>query len=141
MHKEQHVENIISLLEEKNNHLELFLLASEKERRSFKARNFDNVEDLYSTREQILENLKCIDIRIEAHSIELNRSSLTPSQKEQIQKSMKRREKIVGEIMSQDLVILSCIENEKSTIIKKLSSISSGRRLMNAYKNMPDIID
>lgn len=139
--EENNISRIIQLLEEKNIHLEKFLLASENERRSFKARNFDNVESLYQVREDILANIRCIDQRIGSYSEELTEAHVSEKDKERIQKCMKRKERIVNEIMSQDLVIISCIENEKSSMIKRITSMKNGRRLMKAYRQMPDIID
>lgn len=139
--EENNINRIIELLEEKNVHLEKFLLASEKERKSFKARNFDNVENLYQVREEILANIKCIDQRIGSYSEDIPESQVSQKDKERIEQCMKRKEKIVNEIMSQDLVIISCIENEKSSMIKRIASMKNGRRLMKAYRQMPDIID
>lgn len=142
MLKEQNNMNrIIELLEEKNNHLEMFLYASDRERKSFKARNFDNVEVLYQTREEILKNIQSIDGRIESYSQHVDSESITLHERKKIEEEMERRQRLVNKIMSQDLVIISCIESEKSAMIKKVSSMKSGRRLLRAYKSLPDIID
>ena len=134
-------DKIITLLEEKNNHLEMFLNVSEKERKAFKARNFENLEFLYEVREDILENIRCIDERVDAYSAELKSSDVTPELKLSISSCMKLKETLTHQIIEQDLVILSCVENEKSSMLRKLTSVRDGRRLMKAYRTLPDIVD
>ena len=51
---------IIDLLKEKNFYLERFLEESKKERTRFKARKFENLDNLYQKREQILMNIQSI---------------------------------------------------------------------------------
>lgn len=139
--EENNIGMIIELLEEKNNYLQVFLEMSEKERRSFKARNFDNLEDLYSVREDLLENIRSLDRRIERYSVGCSPESVDETNRAKIKNCMGKKDKLVEAIMKQDLVMLSCVENEKSNIIKKLTSVRDGRRLLKAYRFMPDIID
>jgi hypothetical protein len=140
--KEQNnMELVLSLLIEKNNHLEMFLEVSESERKSFKARNFENLETLYKVRESILENIRSIDRRVQQHSADIAPELLIPEIKEKLKALMQHKQHLVNQIMSQDLVILSCVENEKSNMIKKMTSVRDGRRLLKAYRFMPDIID
>jgi hypothetical protein len=134
-------EMIIKLLEEKNNHLEMFLNVSEKERKSFKARNFDNLELLYQIREDILENIRCIDERVDGYSHTMDNSLLGEAEKSRIVNCLRKKETLTHMILEQDLVILSCVENEKSAIIRKMSTMRDGRRLMKAYRQLPDIVD
>ncbi|MCB9072851.1 MAG: hypothetical protein H6623_04450 [Bdellovibrionaceae bacterium] len=139
--EESNINLIMQLLEEKNELLRLFLEISEKERRSFKARNFDNLEILYVSREELLENIQCIDKRLDLYSAKENPETITPEQKSKITKTLETKQLLVNEILSQDLVMLSCIDNEKSGLIKKISSVRTGRRLMKAYRRLPDIVE
>ena len=132
---------IIALLEEKNHHLQMFLEVSVNERRSFKARNFDNLEELYSMRESLLEGIRSLDKRIHLHSADVQADALSTEQRQMIKTLMEQKQTLVNSILSQDLVILSCVENEKSNMIKKLTTVRDGRRLLKAYRFMPDIID
>lgn len=135
------LELVITLLEEKNSYLETFLEVSEKERKSFKARNFDNLEDLYRLRESILENIRTLDRRIDKYSRDMSPENLQPADKDAIKLLLSKKQELVNGIMAQDLVMLSCVENEKSNIIKKMTTVRDGRRLLKAYRFMPDIID
>ena len=74
--EENNLGMVITLLKEKNSYLETFLEVSERERKSFKARNFDNLEALYAIREDILENIRSLDRRIEKYSRDLQPESL-----------------------------------------------------------------
>jgi len=139
--EENNLDMIIALMEEKNEYLKVFLDVSEKERKSFKARNFDNIEDLYAVRESILENVRSLDRRIDKYSRGVSPDTLDPVGKEKIKGLMATKQSLVNKIMSQDLVMLACVENEKSNIIKKLTSVRDGRRLLKAYRFMPDIIE
>ena len=139
--EENNMEMIIQLLEQKNNLLQAFLEISECERKSFKARNFDNLEDLYATREDLLASIQSVDRRLNLYSSEQDTSLVTPADKSDIKKLLDKKQNLVNEILQQDLVILSCVENEKSSLIKKITSVSSGRRLVKAYRRLPDIID
>jgi hypothetical protein len=141
LNQEKNIELIISLLEEKNHHLQMFLEVSVNERKSFKARNFENLEELYGMRESLLEGIRSLDKRIHQYSSDIEPEFLEPSMKEKIKSLMAVKQGLVNEILSQDLVILSCVENEKSSMIKKLTSVRDGRRLLKAYRFMPDIIE
>jgi hypothetical protein len=139
--EENNMEMIIQLLEQKNNLLQAFLEISESERKSFKARNFDNLEDLYATREDLLGSIQSVDRRLDLYSSEQDTNLVTTNDKSYIKKLLDKKQNLVNEILQQDLVILSCVENEKSSLIKKITSVSSGRRLVKAYRRLPDIID
>lgn len=132
---------IIKLLEEKNAHLEMFLSVSEKERKAFKARNFENLEFLYQIREDILDNVRTLDAKIEGYSLETDKSLLTEADRSKIVACLAKREQLTHQILEQDLVILSCVDNEKSNMLKKMSSLRDGRRLVKAYRSLPDIVD
>lgn len=139
--EENNINLIIQLLEQKNELLQAFLEISECERKSFKARNFDNLEDLYTSREDLLASIQSVDKRIDIYSGEQNAALVTTSDKSAIKKLLDKKQILVNEILQQDLVILSCVENEKSSLIKKITSVSSGRRLMKAYRRLPDIVE
>lgn len=141
LNEQNNVDRIIDLLNEKNNHLQMFHDISEKERKSFKARNFENLSALYEIREDILENIKTIDEKIENYSTTMGESGLTDAEKNHIKLCLEKKEKIVSKILEQDLMILSCVDNEKSSMIKEMSSMRSSRRLLKAYRTLPDIID
>ena len=139
--EENNLGMVINLLEEKNSYLEKFLAVSEKERKSFKARNFDNLEGLYKLREDILENIRSVDRRVDQYSRGVAPEALLDSDKEKIRALLASKQELVNEIMAQDLVMLSCVENEKSNIIKKMTGMRDGRRLLKAYRFMPEIIE
>ncbi|MBY0384116.1 hypothetical protein K2X05_03065 [bacterium] len=141
LNQENNIDLIISLLEEKNHHLQMFLEVSINERKSFKARNFENLEELYSMRESLLEGIRSIDRRLHQYSVDIDTAQLSIDTKDKIKTLMAAKQNLVNQILSQDLVMLSCVENEKSNMIKKMTSVRDGRRLLKAYRFMPDIID
>jgi uncharacterized protein YfkK (UPF0435 family) len=141
LNHQNNMELIISLIEEKNHHLQMFLEVSINERKSFKARNFENLEDLYQMRETLLEGIRGLDRRIHQYSSEIAAEQISDEMKLKLKSLMSAKQNLVNQILSQDLVMLSCVENEKSSIIKKMTSLRDGRRLLKAYRFMPDIID
>ena len=141
LNQDNNINLIIQLLEQKNNLLRLFLEMSEAERKSFKARNFENLESLYDNREELLACVQSIDKRIDIHSANETAASVSKENKKVIQGLLEKKQLLVNQILEQDLMILSSVENEKSSIIKKIASVSSGRRLMKAYRRLPDIVE
>lgn len=139
--QESNVDLIIQLLEEKNNLLRMFLEVSENERKSFKARNFENLESLYTHREELLGNIQSIDTRMDQYSENEDAQNVSHENKVILKKLLQQKQTLVNEILEQDLIILSCVENEKSSLIKKITSVRSGRRLVKAYRRLPDIIE
>lgn len=141
LNHQNNMELIISLIEEKNHHLQMFLEVSINERKSFKARNFENLEELYLMRETLLEGIRSLDRRIHQYSTDIEAAQISEESKLKLKTLMATKQNLVNEILSQDLVMLSCVENEKSSMIKKMTSVRDGRRLLKAYRFMPDIID
>ena len=125
---------ILELLKEKNFYLEKFLEESKKERCSFKARRFENIDSLYYKREQILGNIKSIDRRISEICDGKNSDIMSPENKKDMATLLDKIKHNVGEIMSEDLHMISCIEDEKSKIIKEISRTREGRRVLKGYK-------
>ena len=126
---------ILELLKEKNFYLERFLEESRKERTSFKARRFDNLEPLYKKREQILSNIQSIDNRISNFCGDSSEEELLKApNKDEMKVVLSKIKENVSHIMQEDLEIISCIENEKSKIIKEIGQTKEGRKVLNGYK-------
>lgn len=127
---------VLELLKEKNYYLERFLEESKKERQSFKARRFDNLESLYYMREQILENISSIDARLDQICEEPEPQKLEEKQQKEMDMLLKRIKDNVRYILEEDLEIISSIENEKTKIIKEISQTREGRKALSAYKSI-----
>lgn len=126
------MEKLLLLLKEKNFYLEKFFEESEKERKSFKARKFDNLSRLYKTRESILLNIADIDKKITA--VNLRNVGMDPQVKKELNKLLEEKKSIINKILDQDLQIISCVEKEKSVMISKISSLVEGKRIINKYR-------
>lgn len=129
------METIINLLKDKNYHLEKFHDLNAAELMNFGEGNFDNLEVFYQSRETILDLVRCIDRLIDA-ATEAQGESLTPSdsEKREISACMNMKNELVTRILSQDLQILSMIEQAKSNIIKELRQVQSAKKAVGAYK-------
>ena len=125
---------IIQLLTDRNLHLEKFAQLNESEMLRFDDGNFDNLENFYKSREGILNLVGCIDRLIEETECD---PVLPDSQKRLVLKLLAEKNDIVTEILSQDLQILSLIEQAKSGIIRELTSLKSGRKALQSYQSSP----
>jgi len=126
---------IVELLKEKNYYLERFLAESQKERSSFKARRFENLDTLYRTREQIIDNIQSIDFRIQELCGDGTPENIDDGTKDEVRKLLAKIKHNVRYIMEEDLTIISSIEREKTKIIREISNSKEGRRALNAYKS------
>jgi hypothetical protein len=125
---------ILELLKEKNFYLERFLEESKKERSKFKVRKFDNLDHLYSKREQILMNIQSIDSRIAEICEGQGDETLNPPKKNEMVTLLRQIKENVHHIMQEDLQIIEHIEYEKSKIIKEISKTKEGRKVLKGYK-------
>ena len=127
---------IISLLKEKNEHLERFLHLNTNELEFIDEGNFENLEDFYYSRDCLLTMINKVDERIN----DINRGLLTQSElslneKKSVISELDRKNDYVQRILSQDLQILSAIEKEKSCIIKELKKTNVVKKVFSSYKS------
>jgi hypothetical protein len=129
--------NVLTLLNDKNDHLHKFLLINEAELANFSHGNFDNLEIFYQSRETILDLIRCIDglVDVALKSSPVDAATVGPEYKKQILTMLNRKNDLVHEILSQDLQILSVIETAKSDIIKDLKQVQAARKAVGAYKS------
>jgi hypothetical protein len=125
---------VLDLLKEKNFYLERFLEESRKEKTSFKARRFDNLDTLYKMREEILLNIQSIDERIKKECALEASGNLEPPKNGEVRKMLDQIKTNVTYILEEDLQIISCIEDEKSKIIREISSTREGKKALKGYR-------
>lgn len=127
---------VMTLLNDKNEHLHKFLQLNETELINFMQGNFDNLEIFYQSRETILDLIRCIDGLVEvALKDSATASSIQDQDKKDLLKILNRKNDLVTQILAQDLQILSVIEQAKSDIIKDLRQVQSARKAVGAYKS------
>lgn len=128
---------IINLLNQKNHYLEKFYSLNETELLNFARGSFENLEFFYQTREKILEMIKYLDNEVESE--QKSNSSLAADvsleERRQAKTALAVKDEYVNRILAQDLEILSCIENAKSTIIKELQEIRKTKKVVGSYKS------
>lgn len=130
------MENIISLLQDKNYHLQRFFDLNEIELMNFAEGNFDNLESFYNTRESILDLIRCIDRVVEqSHMMMEEPLKITTQEKLTVTRALAQKNDLVTRILAQDLQILSVMESAKSHIIKELAQVKSARKAVGAYKS------
>ena len=128
------MERIVELLEKKNDYLEKFFVISDAELLNFKAGDFDNLESFYDCREKILNIIKHIEKEVEKISHQFSPSEkMPPEMLAQMKVEMSSKDVWVSKILDLDLEIMSCIEAEKSSMIRELSSVKAGKKVLEGY--------
>lgn len=116
--------------------MEKFYTLNEEELVRFLEGHFENLEKFYESRDCLLELVHKIDKKIEKinqNCFEV--SVVSDQQKREVLEAMSFKNDIVQRILAQDLQILSCIEEEKSRIIKDLKETKTVRKAIGAYKS------
>ncbi len=130
------MESLLELLEERNFHLRKFKELNNNEMDNFCNGNFSNLETFYQTREGLLDVIRCIDEMINEGQGEVEGPGPADSQtRSQVQKALNEKTELITNILSQDLQILSFVENAKSEMIRELSSVKMARKAVGAYKS------
>lgn len=127
---------IITLLQEKNEHLERFHSLNSEELSMISDGKFDNLDNFYNSRDCILNMINHVDSRIQ----DINKGLLTPDElelreKKHVLKLLDEKNDLVQQILAQDLQILSAIEKEKSNIIKALKQTNVVKKVFSSYKS------
>ena len=125
---------LITLFYEKNHYLEKFYSCGEKELENFLHGEFGNLDSFYETREKILEMIRYVDSQIEKS---FEKTTLNEFEKKELKKALSIKDEYVQRIMDQDLSILSCIEQMKSSLIVELQNLRKGKSVVSKYK-MPN---
>lgn len=130
------MENIISLLIDKNEHLQRFYNLNETELAKFVEGNFDTLETFYNSREAILDLVRCLDRLIEHSQLQAGEDlNITDSDRIRVKATLDAKNHLVTRILAQDLQILSVLESAKSNIIKELAQTKSTRKAVSSYKS------
>lgn len=122
---------LITLFYEKNHYLEKFYSCGENELQNFLHGEFGNLDAFYETRERILEMIRYVDAQIEKS---FERVELNDFEKKELKKALGIKDEYVQRIMDQDLSILSCIEQMKSSLIVELQNLKKGKKVVSHYK-------
>ena len=133
--KERYMQEVLNLLEEKNSCLKRFIDINEKQMTFINAGDFDDLNNFYAARENILDIIQRVDEMIGAASLNFQEKEDSEEVKISIQKNISDKADLVNRILTQDLEILSKIDRAKSEIIKELSGVKSGRKAIGAYKS------
>lgn len=127
---------LIQFLNEKNHFLEKFFALNEAQITRMEAGNFDELENFYNQREDLLKIIKYIDAEInKAHMLHKDvTGAFSEEQKAEIRDSLRVKEAYVKRILEQDLNVLGMIDDAKSTIIRELKGIQTAKKALAGYK-------
>lgn len=128
---------LIQLINEKNHFLEKFYSLNEMQIERMNAGQFEDVEQFYNQREDLLKIIKYVDSQIhKAHRMYKDASGLLDSiQKNEIRNCLRIKETYVKKILAQDLTVLSLIDQAKTNIIRELQDIQKSKKALAGYKS------
>lgn len=128
---------ILHLLQERNRYLIKFSVLNKSELKKFKEGVYDDLDNFYNTRENILGMINKIEILVarKMEELEDERPLVSIEVRNTISETLKMKDKIVKEILELDLEILSTIDLEKSKIFTEMQSIRKGKKVISNYKS------
>lgn len=129
------MERVIELLKEKNDYLEKFYAVNEHELINFTAGDFENVEIFYQTRDKFLDLIRCLDGLLEEENTRIH-MNVSGTGRSEVVRLFAEKDRIVSQILAQDLQVLEHIEKEKSKIIRELRGTQQARRAVGAYASL-----
>jgi DNA repair exonuclease SbcCD nuclease subunit len=127
----------IQLLNEKNHFLEKFYSLNEKQLVQLTSSRFENIEEFYNQREDILNIIKYVDsemARAQNDEIAMN-TAISLQDQMAVKECLRIKDIYVSRIVEQDIQIISLIEQLKNDIITELKSVRGAKRAMAGYKS------
>jgi hypothetical protein len=128
-------DEIIHLLSERNRYLSQFSVLNKVQIEKLKKANFEQLSEFYMTREHILAVVEKIELLL-SQKLEHSKADVSEDgNRSTVEGLLVAKDKIIREILDQDLEILSTIEKEKSNILSELKTLKKGRTTISAYKS------
>lgn len=127
-------DEIIHLLSERNRYLSQFSVINSVQIKRLKSGNFEQLSEFYMTREHILAVVEKIELLLN-QKLEQSEADISNENRAAVESLLHAKDKIIREILDQDLDILSTIEKEKINIISELKTLQKGRKTIDAYKS------
>lgn len=127
----------IQLLNEKNHFLEKFYSLNEIQLGQLIEGRFENIENFYNQREDLLKIIKYIDAQIGRYQSDevAMKIKVTESDQENVRRALKVKEVFVNRIIEQDIQIISLIDKLKSDVIRELKNVRETKRAITGYKS------
>lgn len=127
---------VIKLLQERNKFLAKFSALNIAEMKRMLEGDFDRIDAFYATREGILDIIRQIELMLEKRLMQTgNFSDIPASVKKLVADLLKERDELIGQILNQDLEILTCIDKTKNSIIRELQTLRKNRKVISSYKS------
>ena len=127
-------DEIIHLLSERNRYLSQFSVINKVQIERLKTGNFEQLSEFYMTREHILAVVEKIELLI-SQKLERSNADVSEDNKSSVEGLLQAKDRIIKEILDQDLEILTTIEKEKINILSELKTLKKGRETVTAYKS------
>lgn len=127
-------DEIIHLLSERNRYLSQFSVINKVQIGRLQAGNFEQLSEFYMTREHILAVVEKIELLLN-QKLEQSEADISDENRSAVEALLQAKDKIIKDILDQDLEILSTIEQEKTSIISELKTLGKGKKTITAYKS------
>jgi hypothetical protein len=132
------MEVIINLLKEKNHFLKKFYTLNKAEILRLTEGDFSRLDYFYQSRENILDMITYIENRMEENlGVSESTSPVSNEERLRIRRELDFKDDVVGQILDQDLQILSFIETAKTDLIRELQDVKKKRDVIGSYHSGP----
>jgi len=134
------MKEIVTLLKEKNHYLKKFYTINKAELLRLNGGDFSRLDYFYQSRENILDMISHIEAKLEKNIGGIvNVPGFTDDDRTNIRNELFVKDEVVGQILDQDLQILSMIEVAKTELIKELQEVRRHRQVIGAYHSGPQV--
>lgn len=126
---------IIQLLNEKNHFLEKFFSLNEQQIHKLERGEFNELENFYQKREEILKILKYVDQQIDLthQKFAMMNKSYEPEYKPVVASALKAKDIYVKKILEQDLLVLCLVDDLKNKMLDELRDVKKAQKAMAGY--------
>ncbi len=134
--KEATMNRVIQLMGEKNHFLEKFMNLNEKQIARLEEGHFDQIEQFYNQREDLIKIIKYIDAEThKAQGLQIDGDlEMMDADRKIIKENLKTKGIYTAKIIDQDMQVLALIDRAKSQIIKELQDVRQAKRGTAGYK-------
>jgi len=128
------MDEILNLLKEINSFLKQFYTINKSELYRFEEGDFSRIEYFYKSRDNILDMISNIELKLDEKLGILEASEDVPKDlKNQIRSELDFKDSVITQILDQDLEILAKIDTAKSNIIKELQEVAKIKNGLSGY--------
>lgn len=127
-------EELVKLLEAKNNLLSRYLRVSGDYEKELAAEKYERIELFTLTRDRILQKIDLIDQQINFLAENNGGQEIPSLLKEAARSLVSDKEGMTNQILQQDMRLITLVEDLKSKVIREINASNQDRQSIRSYK-------